>query len=328
MTHIAPTTRCLAKRALLGVSLALAASLPQAEAAAFPEKPIKIYATAAPGAATDIVARLLAEHMTKSLKQQVLVENQGGGGTTIALGLVARAPADGYTLAVTATAMVAAPFLYSSLPFDVEKSFAPVSQLVTFYNILVANPDFPAKTLPEFITYAKEKTVSLASGNLGGQSWVMTLKLNKMAGTKIKYLAYRGAGPALTDVMGGHVHTSLSDLASMKDLLATGKLRAIAVTTPKRTASLPDVPAFAEAVPGYEQQGWLGMLAPAGTPKDVLQTLHKAVAAALADPVIHKRLTDGDFGIVGSTPDEFAALIKKELVTYGDVIKDSGVKLD
>jgi tripartite-type tricarboxylate transporter receptor subunit TctC len=296
--------------------------------AAFPEKPIRIYATAAPGAATDIVARLVAEHMAKTLKQPVVVENQGGGGGTIALQTVSRAPADGYTLAITATAFVASPFLYKQLPYDPQTAFAPISELVTFYNMLVTYPGFPAKTLPEYLAYAKSHPVSVGGGNLGGQSWVMLVKLNKMAGTSIEYIPYKGTGPALADLMGQHTGGVLTDPASIKGLLSEGKVRAVATTTPKRTRAYPDVPAFAEALPGYEQEGWLGLLAPAGTPKDVLDRLYKAVAEALADPVVKQKLQDGDFGIVGSTPDEFGAFLKKEFAGYGAVIKGTGVTLD
>ncbi len=328
MTQAHQAARGLVQRTLAAAMCAGLALLPAAASAAFPEKPIKIYATAAPGAATDITARLIAEHMSKTLKQPVVVENQGGGGGTIALQTVARAPADGYTLAYTATAFVASPFLYKKLPYDPQTAFAPISQVVTFYNILVTYPGLPAKTLPEFISYAKSNPVSLGGGNLGGQSWVMLVKLNDMAGTRIQYVPYKGTGPALADVMGGHISSVLSDPASMKGMISEGKVRAIAVTTPKRVAAFPDVPAFAEAVPGYEQEGWLGLLAPAGTPKDVVARLQKAVAEALADPVVKQKMIEGDFGIVGSTPDEFAAFLKKEFAAYGKIIQGAGVTLD
>ncbi len=323
--------RLRAFRATAGLASALALACTTLLAvpahAAFPEKPIKIYATAAPGAATDIVARLVADHMSKTLKQPVVVENQGGGGGTIALQTVARAPADGYTLAITATAFVASPFLYKQLPYDPQTAFAPVSQLVTFYNMLVTYPGFEAKTLQDFLALAKTKPLSLGGGNLGGQSWVMLVKLNDMAKTKIEYIPYKGTGPALADLMGGHIQSVLSDPASMKGLLADGKLRALAVTTPKRARAFPDVPAIAEAVPGYEQEGWLGMLAPKGTPRDVLMRIHAAVKEALNDPEVRKRLVDGDFGIIGSSPDEFGPFLVKEFDAYGRIIKATGVSL-
>lgn len=316
------------KNAALGASAVLVAVLPNAALAQYPDKPIRMIATAAPGAATDITARTIAEHMSKTLKQPVVVENQGGGGGTIAPAVVARAPADGYTLLLTTSVFVAAPALNPNLPFDAEKNFEPIAQIVTFYNMLAAATSFPPKTLAEFLTYAKANEVSVAGGNIGGQSWIMAKKLDKMAGTKFNYIAYKGTAPAMADVMGGHVQTVFTDPASIKGLLAEGKVRAIASTAPKRTASYPDVPTFGEAVPGYEQQGWIGLLAPAGTPKDVIQKLHAAVAAALADPAVQARFVDGDFGIVGSTPAQFAALIKKELVTYSTLIKESGVKFN
>ena len=328
MAHGIRTASGWFRNSAFSASVVIAALLPNAAFAEFPDKPIKMIATAAPGAATDITARTVAEHMSKTLKQQVIVENQGGGGGTIAQATVARAPADGYTLLLTTSVLVAAPALNQNLPFDVEKSFEPIAQIVTFYNMLAAAPAFPPKTLAEFLTYAKANEVSVAGGNIGGQSWIMAKKLDKMAGTKFNYIAYKGTGPAMTDVMGGHVQTVFTDPASMKGLLAEGKVRVIASTAPKRTSGYPNVPTFSEAVPGYEQQGWIGLLAPAGTPKDVVQKLHAAVAAALADPAVRARFVDGDFGIVGSTPEQFAALIKKELVTYGTLIKESGVKFN
>ncbi len=312
--------------ALLACAVAVMAA--NAAVAAFPEKPIRLYVTTAPGGANDIVSRLVASHMAKTLHQPVVVENQGGGGGTIALQSLARAAPDGYSLAMTATTFVAAPYLYKQLPYDTEKSFAPVTQVVTFYNILVARPDFPARTLPAFIEYARKNNVSNGGGNIGGQSWVMLQKLNSLAGTKIEYLAYKGAGPALTDLMGGHIDTAFSDPASMRALIKDGRVSPIAVTTAKRAAGFPDVPAIAEAVPGYVAEGWIGMLAPAGTPADVVATLQKAVAAALADPEIRNRLLADDFGIVGSTPDQFATFLKSELANYGRIIKATGFVAD
>ena len=194
--------------------------------------------------------------------------------------------------------------------------------------MIVTNPQYPAKTISEFIAYAKAHpdAVSVGGGNLGGQSWIMTMKLNTMAGIKLNYIAYKGSGPALVDAMGGHVNAVLSDPASIKSLVAEGKLRPLAVTSQKRTKSFPDVPAIGEIVPGYEQEGWVGLFAPAGTPKEAVQALNTAIKQALADPAIHQRLVDGDFGVVGSTPDEFAAIITRDLAAYGKMISAAGIK--
>ena len=328
MHTIDARVRALLYRYVAATAFAVCGLLPLTAAAAFPEKPIRLILPVSPGGATDISARMLAEHMSKTLQQQVVIENQPGGGGNIAAAYVARAPADGYTLFYTATALVAAPSLYSKLPFDVEKSFTPISQIVTFYNVLVAHPGFAPKTLTEFVDYAKKQRVTLGGGNRGGQSWVMAVKLNKMAETQIEYLAYKGAGPALIDVLGGHIDTVLADPAAVKAYLADGRLHAIAVTTPKRAHAFPNVPTFGEAVPGYSQEGWIGLFAPAGTPKEAVQRIYKAVAEALADPTVRQRLIDGDFGVVGSSPDEFAALFKQELTSYGKIISETGLKLD
>jgi len=315
-------------RLFLSAVLMVGMALSGTAIATFPDKTIRIILPVAPGGATDIVARRLAVHMAGTLKQPVVIENQAGGGGNIAAGFVARAPADGYTLLMSATALVAAPFLYTKLPFDAEKSFEPITQIVTFYNILVANPGVKPKTLSEFVAYAKDNRIALGSGNLGGQSWIMTVKLNKMAGTKVDYIAYKGAGPAIADALGGHLDTVLADPASLKAYIADGRLRPIAVTTPKRTRGFPDVPAISEAVPGYEQEGWIGLFAPTGTPRDVVNRIQQAAKEALADPAIRQKLIDEDFGIVGSTPEEFSALFKRDLASYGKIISDTGVKLD
>jgi tripartite-type tricarboxylate transporter receptor subunit TctC len=328
MTHAKHAAWRSAGRLALCTALTLTFALSGTAHAAYPDKPIKLILPVAPGGATDIVARRVAQHMSTTLKQQVLVENQAGGGGNIAATAVARAPADGYTLLMSATALVAAPYLFNKLPFDADKSFVPVTQVVTFYNLLVTNSGSRFKTLKEYIAEAKDKKVAVGGGNLGGQSWVMTVKLNKMAGTKLEYVAYKGAGPAITDAIGGHIDSVLGDPAALKAFIADGRLRPLGVTTPKRARAFPDVPAISEVVPGYEQEGWIGIFAPAGTPKDAVQRIYQAVAEALADPAIRQKLIDEDFGVVGSTPEEFGALYKRELDAYGKIISDTGVKLD
>lgn len=311
--------------AALALGTAAAIAVPQVVWAEYPDKPIRILVPAAPGAATDITARLFAEGIGKVLKQSVTVENQAGGAGNIALGAVARAAPDGYTLAISSTGFVSAPFLFKTIPYDPEKSFEPVSQLVTYYNVLVTRPDFPGKTLADYLARVRSNPggVSLGSGNIGGQAWIMTAKLNKMANININYIPYKGSGPALVDAMGNHLDSVLSDPASLKGLVQEGKLRAVAVTSPKRSRTFPDAPAIAEQVPGYQQEGWIGLFAPAGTPKAVIATLQHAVARVVADPAVRQRLTEGEFGIVGSSPEEFAKFLKGELVTYGGIIKDA-----
>jgi tripartite-type tricarboxylate transporter receptor subunit TctC len=241
---------------------------------------------------------------------------------------IRRVHVEGYTLAISSTGYVSAPYLFTTIPYDPEKSFEPVSQLVTYYNVLVASPKFPGKSLADYLARARQPgVVSLGSGNIGGQAWIMTAKLNKMADININYIAYKGSGPALVDAMGSHIDSVFSDPASLKGLVQEGKLHALAVTSPKRSRQFPDAPAIGELVPGYEQEGWIGLFAPAGTPKSVLATLHRAVQSVTSDPDARSKLTDGGFGIVGSSPDEFAKFIKGELASYGKIIKDANVKL-
>jgi tripartite-type tricarboxylate transporter receptor subunit TctC len=313
---------------LMGIAVTTFAMIPGQALAEFPERPIKMIVANAPGGATDITARIVAEHMSKTLKQQIIIENQGGGGGTIAFGTIARSKPDGYSLAIATGALTGGGILYSNLPYDTEKSFAPVSLLATFYNIFVTHPGFQAKTLSEFIAYAKTKEVMLGSGNVGGMSWLSTMKLNRVAGTKVKYIPYKGLGPAVVDLVGGHIDMALGDLAGLKQLMAAGKILPVAVTSPKRAAGLPNVPAMSEAVPGFGQEGWIGLLAPAGTPKDVIQKLNKAAVAALADPTIRGRLIADDFGVIGNSPEEFADFIHKDVADVGATVKFTGVKLD
>lgn len=301
-----------------------------AASAAYPDRPIKLLATTAPGAAVDITARFIAEYMSRVLKQQVIVQNEAGGGGNIALGMTARAPADGYSLVITSTGFVASPFLMSKIPYDPIKSFAPVSEVITYYNMLVTNPEFPAKNMGEYIAYAKAHPdeVTLGSGPVGGQAWVMTMKLNKQANIGIKYLAYKGSGPAIVDLLGGHIDSVLSDPPSMAGSIKAGKLRVLALTSPHRSKLFPDIPTIAESVPGYEQEGWNGIFAPAGTPSDIVHLLSKTVADALQDPKVKQAFTEADYGLVGSTPEQFAAFIKAQLAVYKDIITSVGVHLD
>jgi tripartite-type tricarboxylate transporter receptor subunit TctC len=295
-------------------------------AAEYPDKPIRAFVTVVPGGATDIIARLISEHMSRTLGQSILIENQGGAGGTIALGAVAKAPADGYTVTFTTPVLSASPYLFKSLPYNPKTAFAPVSQIVTFYNMLLASPNFKAKTMDEFMALAKTTPVSVGGGNIGGLSWILMEKLKTMGNLKLVYVPYKGTGVAITDTIGGSLDTVFSDPASVRGFLPSGKIVALGVSKPTRAKAYPNVPAIAEVVPGYEQQSWVGLLAPAGTPKAIVEKLHAAVMAALADPVIQQRLADGDFGVVGSSPDEFSAYLKKESVTYGNLIGGSGLK--
>lgn len=313
-------------RLIAAAALCSAMTWPSIAAAEYPEKPIRALVTVVPGGATDIIARMISEHMSRTLKQSVLVENQGGAGGTLALTVLARAPADGYTVAFTTPVLSASPYLFKSLPYNPETAFTPVSQLVTFYNMLFTSPNFKAKNIEEFMALAKTTPVSVGGGNIGGLSWILTQKLKTMGNLKLDYIPYKGAAPAIADTIGGTLDTVFTDPASVRGFLATGKLRAIGASTPNRPKAFPSVPAFAEVVPGYEQQSWVGLLAPAGTPKAVIQKLNSAVSLALADPAIQQRMADGDFSIVGSNSDEFAAYLKKEFVSYGTLIKSSGLQ--
>lgn len=316
--------------AIAALSVALAPAGPAA-AQDFPTRPVTLVIPFAAGGSTDLVGRLIAERMAAELGQPVVVENKGGAGGNLGAAQVAKATPDGYTILMGTVATHALnPALYKKMPYDPVTSFAPVSLLVVVPNVLVVNPEFPAKTTEELIALLKKDPgkYSYASSGNGTPLHLSGELFKSMADVDMQHIPYQGAGPALVDVLSGQVPIMFDNLPSSTSHIKSGKLRALGVTTAKRAPSFPDVPAIAEAVPGYETYTWNAVFAPAGTPPDVVAKLNAAANKALADPKVQARLADFSAVSVGSTPEELGAHVKKEIAKWAPIVKASGAQLD
>ncbi len=320
------------RRGLLAAAAACALLPGLAAAQAFPSKPITIIVPFAAGGTTDILARIIAQGMGAELGQSVVVDNRAGAGGNIGGQVAARAPADGYTLfmgTVGTHAINAA--LYKKMPFDPVKDFAPLTRVANVPNLLVANPAQPFKTVQELIAYAKANPGKVNFGSSGnGSSIHLSGELFKsMTKVDMQHVPYKGSAPAVTDLLGNQIAIMFDNMPSAIQHVRSGKLRAIAVTTAKRSTELPDVPTIAEAgVPGYEATSWFGMFAPAATPAPVVAQLNATLVKVLAQPDIKKKLAEQGAEAAGETPAQFADFIQKESVKWGRVVKESGASVD
>ena len=299
---------------------------------AYPLRPVTLIVPFPAGGSTDLVARLVAEKMSQELGQQIVVDNRGGAGGNVGSAAAAKADPDGYTLLMGTVATHALnPALYKNMPYDPVKDFAPVSLLVVVPNVLVVNPEFPAKSVAELIELAKAKPgeYSYASSGNGTPLHLSGELFKSMAGIDIVHVPYKGAGPALIDVMGGHVPIMFDNLPSSTEHIKAGKLRGLAVTTAERAPSMPDLPTVAESgLPGYETYTWNALFAPAGTPPEVIAKLNEAAVQAVADPQVQAKLKDVGASVVGSTPEQLAAHVQAELAKWAPVVKASGAQID
>lgn len=313
--------------ALLAALFTLAAG---AATAAYPEKPIRLIVPFPPGGGTDATARIVGEAMTGSLGQQIVVENKPGAGGNIALEAVAKAPPDGYTLLFGfSTTLTVNPSLYKSMPADVEKDLVPISTLVSAQYMVLVNPSVGVNSVAELVAKAKAEPGKLnyASGGKGTPLHLGAELLKSRAGIDMVHIAYRGGGAASKSVMANETQVLFGSFASSLPKVKDGKLKALAVTGPKRAPALPDVPTMEEAgYPGFLVTSWSGVLAPAGTPKPVLDKLHAAITAALAMDSVKKKLEAVGQQVEGSSPEEFAALIKKDTARWRKVLQDAGIK--
>lgn len=322
--------RTLFATAIAALAVALAPAGPAA-AQDFPTRPVTLVIPFAAGGSTDLVGRLIAERMAAELGQPVVVENKGGAGGNLGAAQVAKASPDGYTILMGTVATHALnPALYKKMPYDPVTSFAPVSLLVVVPNVLVVNPNFPAKTTEELIALLKKDPgkYSYASSGNGTPLHLSGELFKSMADVDMQHIPYQGAGPALVDVLSGQVPIMFDNLPSSTSHIKSGKLRALGVTTAKRAPSFPDVPAIAEAVPGYETYTWNAVFAPAGTPPEVVAKLNAAANKALADPKVQARLADFSAVSVGSTPEELGEHVKEEIAKWAPIVKASGAQLD
>jgi len=317
--------------ASLVASLTLAVGLTPNAASAYPTRPVTLVLGFAPGGPSDVMARVFSRKLEQVLGQPVVIENRSGAGGNIAGESVARATPDGYTILLANSGILAANAqLYKRTGFDAERDFAPITRVGAQANVLVINPAIPAKTLGEFIAYAKANPgkVSFASGGHGSSPHLAGELLKAEAKINLVHVPYKGTGPALQDVVAGHVQMMFSAVSPSKPLMESGKVRGLAVSTLKRTALLPDMPSVAEAaIPGFEATAWHALVAPAKTPPEALATLHKAMMVTLKDPEVAQALTKLGLDIMPTTPEELAAYIKAEIPKWAKIIQASGAKL-
>ena len=320
--------RHLCRVALLGCILGGAASAALAQA--YPNKPIKLIVPFAPGGFTDVVARIMGQKLSVSLGQPFVIENKAGAGSTIGTDFVAKAAPDGYTLVMVSTTHVISPAIYPKLPYDPIKSFTPVGKLVDSAYVLLVNPKVPANNVAEFIALAKaapDKIHYASSGN-GSAQHLMGGMFAAMTGVKMKHVPYKGSGGAANDLVAGVVESSFAGVPNAMAQVPAGRLKALAVTTSKRIPQLPDVPTMQEAgVPGYNASVWLGLLAPAGTPKEVVMKLNAEIAKVLSAADTKKELYAAGVEADISSPEALNTLMVQELDRWGKIIKDAGITM-
>jgi tripartite-type tricarboxylate transporter receptor subunit TctC len=310
--------------AIAGAMLALVAP---AAAQDYPTKQVRIIVPFAPGGLNDLVGRMLAQHLTEKFGRQVIVENRTGAGGVVGTELVANSPKDGHTLLVVSIAHAVNPWLYK-LNYDPSKSFVPVAPILSSQNALAVNLDMPVKSLKDLLTLAKQQPgkIQYASGGIGG-SLHLAMELFKItAGVDLLHVPFRGAGPAVIDVVGGHTKAINATISTLSPHIRGGKLRAIGVSGTKRSAVLPDVPTIEEGgVPGYDAGNWIGIAAPAGTPEAVIARLHKEISAMLELPDIQKQIASDGSEILRMSPSEFAKYMDDEMAKWGKVVKTAGI---
>jgi tripartite-type tricarboxylate transporter receptor subunit TctC len=318
----------------IGVALLLLGATPQAVRAAdqYPSRPVRVLIGFPPGGPTDVVTRLIGQKLSESLNQQFVIENRVGAGSNIAMGIVAKAPPDGYTLVAVSSAFAVNPSLYGDkITYDLFKDFAPITEAADSPNVILVNPSVPAKTMKELIDLiqANPGKYSIATSGIGttpdlaAELFRMTYKLDAVR------VPFAGAAPALQSILQGQTQLGFTALPTATQMVRAGQLRALALAAKERTPALPDVPTTAEAgVPGQESDTMGALLAPAHTPPEIVNLLQKEIAKAMADPTVKQRLTELGFVPVANTPAEFTAIIKEEYEKWGKVIRAAGIKVE
>ena len=314
---------------LAAVCAAFAAPAPLAQN--FPDKPIRFVVPFPPGGGNDILARQLAPKMAESLGQPVVIDNRPGAGGNIGTDLAAKSAPDGHTIVIASNQVTMNPYLYDKLPFDIEKDFAPVALAASVPMVLVVHPSVAAQNVKEFIALARREAGKLnySTPGAGTPQHIAFEAFNHAAGVKVTHVPYKGTGPAIADLIGGQVQSAFGTMASVEQHVKAGKLRALAVATPKRSQAMPDVPTVAEAgLPGFDVSLWYSILAPAGTPRPIVQRLSSEVEKALNAPENQQRLAQQGFEVSYLNPDEMTKLMKRDLARWEKSIKAIGLKLD
>jgi len=316
--------------ARLVVTVLFACALPAtAMAQAWPQRPIKMIVPFPAGGGTDFIARLAAKHLTERLGQQVFVENRGGANGAIGLQALMQSEADGYTIAASSdTPLVVNPWLYEKLPYNPTRDFVPIATMVRFPGMLAVHPSVPARSIGELIALAKSKPGQLtyASAGIGNFSHLAMELFSLATGVKLLHVPYRGTGPASLALVAGEVNMGFNNVQTLLQNVQSGQLRALAVAEPKRMTALPDLPAVAETVSGFEMAPWVGIIVPTGTPSAVVNRLSDATLGAMHDAEVVKLLTDQQVTTMALHPGDFGALIKRDLEKWEKVIKTAGIK--
>ena len=323
-----PISKLTQAAALAAMAVLAAPALGQA----YPTKPIRIVAPSTPGDAPDVIARLVADKLSVALGQQVVVENRPGAGGVVGSESVAKSAPDGYTLIMgNAGSHGINAAVYSKLPYDIQRDFAPVSQVAIAPNVMVINPSLPVNSVTEFIAYAKSQPgkLSYASGGNGSSAHMSMELFKSMAGIDVQHIPYKGSTPALTDLIGGQVAVFIGNMPPTVPHIKAGKLRALAVTTKTRSALMPELPTIADSgLPGYETVAWFGVLAPAGTPPEIVGKLSMEIGKIARSPEMRERLVAMGAEPVGGTPEEFKAVIDRDIAKWKPLAQKVGIKVD
>ena len=318
-------------RAVLFLVSALLCTATAAQTAAYPTRPVRFIVPSAAGGGTDIIARAISLKLAENLGQQFVVDNRPGAGQMIGIELAAKAPPDGHTILMAASTLAINPVMYKKVSYDPLRDFAPVTQAASLPNVLVVHPSLPVNSVAELIAYAKQRPgqLNFASAGIGTSPQMSIELLKSMAGIDMVHIPYKGTAPGVVDLLAGQVLVMAPNLLTALPHIKSGKLRALAVTSAKRTQALPEVPTVAESgLAGYDSTQWYGVLAPAGTPREIVTRLHDAIVRALRDAEVGKRLAADGAEPVGSSPEEFAAFIKSESEKWAKVATAAGIKAE
>jgi tripartite-type tricarboxylate transporter receptor subunit TctC len=311
-------------------SLILCCALAFSANAQYPDRPIRLIVGFPPGGAADILGRIAAQRLSENLGQQVVVDNRGGAGGLIATETAARANPDGYTLLFTSIPHVINPHLYRKVAYDAVRDFVPIVQFVAVPLMMASNPSFPPKSVKDLIAEARSRPgrINYGSGGSGSSSHLAMELFKTMSGTDLNHIPYKGTGPLITDLIAGQLSITIASAVPLSPQVKAGKLRGLAVTSPKRSPSFPDLPAIAETVPGYEVVNWFGIMAPAGTPPAIVARINKDFNDALSAQKLREQLAAQGADATGGTSAEFAKIVRADFAKWAKVVKASGAKVD
>jgi tripartite-type tricarboxylate transporter receptor subunit TctC len=301
-----------------------------ARAQAYPARSVRIVVPVAAGGANDVTARLIGQWLSEHLRQQFVIENRPGAGSNVGTEAVIRASPDGYTLLIAGSAAAINATLFGSLNFNFIRDTAPIASIVDVPQIMQVNPAVPAQSVPEFIAYAKANPgkIAMGSGGNGSPAHIIGEYFKLMTGTDLTHIPYRGAAPAVTDLLAGQIQVAFTEMATSLGHIKAGRLRALAVTTARRSEALPDIPTLGEFIPGFEASQWIGLVAPRDTPLTIIEKLNTEIKAALGDPKVKTRFADLGGMVLPGSPDDFGKLIRDETEKWAKVIRAANIKVD